>query len=131
MQTPYESASLARILIADDDEDLRATLRIVFEQAGYEVEDVPDGEQAIRAQEQRPADVLITDLFMPLRDGLEIVQLFRSRYPKMWIIAISGGGYSGQKTDHLGVARAAGADASFRKPFDVRLLMEAVRASST
>jgi DNA-binding response OmpR family regulator len=120
---------MSRILIADDDDDLRATLRIVFERAGYEVDDAADGEQAIHAQEQHPADVLITDLFMPLRDGLEVVQHFRARYPDIWIIAISGGGYSGQRTDHLAVARAAGADTSFRKPFDVRLLVEAVRAS--
>ena len=119
---------MSRILIADDDEDLRTMLSIVLEGAGYEVEAVPDGERAIRAQEDRPADVLITDLFMPVRDGIETVTFFRSHYPGIPIIAISGGGFTGQKTDHLSVARAAGADLSLRKPFEVGLLLDAVRS---
>lgn len=119
---------MARVLIADDDEDLRAMLKLVIENAGYEVEAVGDGEAAIRAQEERPADLLIADLFMPVRDGLETLEYFRSRYPGMRMIAISGGGYTGQKTDHLAVAEHAGADAVFRKPFDVGKLIERVRS---
>lgn len=119
---------MARVLIADDDEDLRAMLKLVLENAGYEVHAVSDGEQAIRAHGQHPADLLITDLFMPVRDGLETVDYFRSRYPGMRIIAISGGGYTGQKTDYLAVAQHAGADAVFRKPFDVGQLLERVRS---
>ncbi len=118
---------MACILIADDDEDLREMLRLVLESAGHEVDAVADGERAIQAFERRPADLLITDLFMPVRDGLETVQFFRSRYPGIRIIAISGGGYSGQQTDHLAVARHAGADASFRKPFEVTALLAKVR----
>jgi CheY-like chemotaxis protein len=118
---------MAGILIADDDEDLREMLRLVLESAGHEVEVVADGERAIRAYERRPVDLLITDLFMPMRDGLETVQYFRSRYRGIRIIAISGGGYSGQQTDHLAVARHAGADASFRKPFDMNALLDKVR----
>lgn len=121
------SAAMARILIADDDVDLCEMLRLVLQKAGYEVDVAADGEQAIRAYERHPADVLITDLFMPGRDGLETVQFFRGRHPALRIIAISGGGYSGQKTDHLAVARAAGADLSFRKPFEVATLLEGVR----
>jgi len=118
---------MPRILIADDDGDLCEMLKVVLEKANYEVDLAANGEQAIRAYERHPADVLITDLFMPGRDGLETVQFFRSRYPALRIIAISGGGYSGQKTDHLAVARVAGADAAFRKPFEVARLLEVVR----
>lgn len=118
---------MSRILIADDDGDLCEILRLVLEKAGYEVDVVEDGDQAIRVHKRHPADVLITDLFMPGRDGLETVQFFRSRYPALRIIAISGGGYSGQKTDHLAVAQVAGADMVFRKPFDVARLVEGVR----
>jgi DNA-binding response OmpR family regulator len=117
-----------RILIADDDEDLLEILKLVFEEAGFEVALATDGEQAIRAQAERAPDILITDLFMPGRDGLETVQYFRARYPNLPIIAVSGGGYSGQTTDHLAVARHAGADVSFRKPFDVGALVDAVGA---
>jgi len=121
------TSSMPRILIADDDGDLCEMLKVVLEKANYEVDLAADGEQAIRAYERHPADVLITDLFMPVRDGFETVQFFRARHPALRIIAISGGGYSGQKTDHLSVARTAGADLSFRKPFDVARLLEGVR----
>ena len=117
-----------RILVADDDEDLRTTLKIVLERAGYEVDTVCDGEQAARVQERHPADVLITDLFMPQRDGLETVEYFRRRYPRVRVIAISGGGYTGQKANHLAVAQHAGADAAFRKPFDVQALLDRIRS---
>ncbi len=127
MPLALASAAVSRILIADDDVDLCEMLRLVLEKAGYEVDVAADGEQAIRAYEQHPADVLITDLFMPGRDGLETVQFFRARHPALRIIAISGGGYSGQTTDHLSVARTAGADLSFRKPFDVARLLEGIR----
>lgn len=117
-----------RILIADDDEDLRTTLRIVLERAGYEVDAVPDGEQAIQAQRRHPADILITDLFMPHCDGLETVAYFREHHPCTRIVAISGGGFTGQRTNHLSVAQQAGADVILRKPFEVGLLLERLRA---
>jgi CheY-like chemotaxis protein len=113
---------MTRILVADDDEHLRTVLRIVLETEGYEVETVRDGNDAIRAQEERPADVLITDVFMPERDGLETLEYFRARNPRMPIVAISGAKYL-QKTDYLKVAQHAGANAVLRKPFDTNELL--------
>ena len=117
---------MTRILIADDDKDVRAALRSALEGEGYEVEAVPDGERAVHAHEKRPADVLITDLFMPLRDGLETVQHFRASDPAMCIVAISGWRGS-QETDHLAVARHAGADVTLRKPFPLSDLTDKLR----
>lgn len=114
---------MTRILVADDDKDLRTILQICLEGAGYEVETVPDGAQAIRAHGERPADVLITDLFMPEQDGLETVEYFRARNPCMPILAMSGSKH-GQRTNHLSVARYAGANAVLRKPFEVGELLE-------
>lgn len=121
---------MTRILIAEDDHDLRTNLRIALESEGYEVEAVPDGQKAIHAQEARPADLLITDLFMPDRDGLETVEYFRAHNPGMPIVAISGWN-SRQQADHLGVAKIAGADAVFRKPFPVRELLEQLKSLIT
>ena len=118
---------MTRILIAEDDHDLRATLRAALESEGYEVEAVPDGEKAIHAHEARPADLLITDLFMPDRDGLETVEYFRAHNPEMPIVAISGW-TSLQQTDHLGVAEIAGANAVFRKPFRMGELIEQLKS---
>lgn len=117
---------MIRILVADDDKGLRTALRVALEVEGYEVETVPDGVSAMRADEKRPADVLITDLFMPEWDGFETVRYFRARKPAMPIVAISGW-RAGQTADHLSVALHAGADVILRKPFEVGELLEQLR----
>src|SRR5688572_32322704 len=76
---------MTRILVADDDQDVRVALRVALEVEGYEVEAVPNGARAMQAHERRPADVLITDLFMPECDGFETVKHFRARNPGMLI----------------------------------------------
>jgi len=114
---------MTRILVADDDKDVRTVLRVALEVEGYEVETVANGESAMRAHEERPADVLITDLFMPERDGFETVRYFRALKPGIPIVAISGWKH-GQKSDHLAVALHAGADAILRKPFGLGELLE-------
>jgi CheY-like chemotaxis protein len=122
-----KSFPMTRILVADDDNDVRTALRVALEGEGYEVETVPDGERAMQVHEKRPVDVLITDLFMPERDGFEAVQYFRARKPGMQIVVISGW-QRGQKTDHLAVARHAGADAVLRKPFRLGELLEQLQS---
>ena len=87
------------------------------------MEAVADGERAVQAHKRRPADVLITDLFMPERDGFETLKYFRASNPRMCIVVISGWKRS-QKTDHLAVARHAGADAVLRKPFTPAELLD-------
>jgi len=118
---------MTRILVADDDKGLRTALRVALELEGYEVEAVPDGESAVRAHEKRPADVLITDLFMPERDGFETVKYFRALKPGMPIVAISGWKH-GQKSDHLAVALHAGADVILRKPFGLGELLDQLQS---
>lgn len=80
------------------------------------MEAVPNGERAMQAHEKRPADVLITDLFMPERDWFETVKYFRARNPGMRIVVISGWKRA-QRADYLAVALHAGADVILRKPF--------------
>ena len=117
---------MTRILVADDDPDVRAALRVALEVEGYEVEAVPDGARAMQAHERRPADVLITDLFMPECDGFETVKHFRARNPGMLIVVISGW-QRAQRADHLAVALHAGADAILRKPFTPGELLDKLR----
>ena len=117
---------MTRVLVADDDQDVRAALRVALEVEGYEVEAVPNGERAVQAHKKRPADVLITDLFMPERDGFETLKHFRARNPGMWIVVISGWKRE-QKTDHLAVALQAGADVILRKPFTPGELLDKLR----
>ena len=117
---------MTRILVADDDEDVRVALRVALEVEGYEVEAVPNGARAMQAHERRPADVLITDLFMPECDGFETVKHFRARNPGMLIVVISGW-QRAQRADHLAVALHAGADAILRKPFTPGELLDKLR----
>lgn len=118
---------MQRIVIAEDDRDLREALRVVLEIEGYEVEAVPNGERAMQAHEKKPADMLITDLFMPERDGFETLQYFREHNPNMRIVVISGWKRA-QRTDHLPVALLAGADVVLRKPFTPGELLEKIRS---
>ena len=119
---------MRRALVVDDDPEMRNSVASVLEGAGYVVEVAEDGEHAIEVQCARPADVLITDVFMPARDGLETIQHFRAKYPEMRIIAMTGGSPTGKVEEYLGVAEVAGADVTLRKPFPARMLLESLSA---
>ena len=112
-----------RLLIADDNADLRESLRLILERFGYEVCLAADGTRALELQRLAPADVLITDIFMPERDGLETITAFRREFPRTRIIAMSGGGVRVGGKIYLDTAGAAGADATLRKPFDPGALL--------
>jgi two-component system response regulator MprA len=111
-------ASAERILIVDDDADTRESLKVLLETAGYEVEVAPNGSRALRLQHSRPADAVVTDIFMPVADGIETIRGLRTEFPDVRIIAVSAGGRSVGNETYLAVALAAGADAVLRKPMD-------------
>ena len=115
-----------KLLVIDDDEQMRVLLRQVMEWAGHEVVEAADGREGTRLQRQHRADLVITDLIMPEQEGLETITALRRDYPGLKIIAISGGGRIGPEA-YLPAARELGADRVFSKPFDVRELAETVR----
>ena len=120
------TSGLTRVLIVEDHSDLREFMQVALELAGYEVETASQGEAALRAQSQRPAAVVITDIFMPQKDGIETINEFRSRFPEVRIIAISGGASIATKSDYLSVASQVGADETLRKPFELDALLAAI-----
>ena len=120
--------SAKRVLVVDDDVEMRDAVARILSDAGYVVEQAPDGEAAIEAQRSRPADVLITDVFMPTRDGLETIQFFHARYPQVPIIAMTGGSPTGKIDEYLRVAKVAGAHSTLRKPFAAQALLDSVSA---
>ena len=115
-----------RILVVDDNVDLRETLQLLLLRAGYQADAARDGEQALRMHRLKPYQALVTDIYMPLSDGLETIQAFRRETPGMRIIAMSGGGVLAKGSDHLGVASVAGADATLKKPFAFEALLSAL-----
>jgi CheY-like chemotaxis protein len=115
-----------RILVVDDDADMRLTLRMALELAGYAVEDAANGREAIERQRRQPADVLITDIFMPDADGFEAIDAFRREFPQTRIIVVSGGAQF-TKRDYLPDAELIGADATLQKPFEIDTLLAKLR----
>ena len=109
----------------DDDALLRGAIRVVLESAGYEVIEAGDGDAGLRLHREQGADLLLVDLFMPERDGLEVIRAVRAEVPDAKIIAMSGG--SNLKLDLLDAARAFGADRTLWKPFVPGVLLRTVQ----
>ena len=107
---------MARILIIDDDPQIRHILRRILNQAGYEVVEAENGIQGLRQYREAQPDLVISDIFMPEKDGLELIDALRSAEATVPIIAISGGSQLG-KMDLLSVAAHLGAQRIVRKPF--------------
>ncbi len=117
---------MARILIIDDDAQLRKMLRQTLERAGYGVEEAPDGMEGMKIYRQEPMDLIITDLIMPEKDGIETIIELRKGFPEVKIIAMSGGGRIGPE-DYLNMAKGLGAMRIFSKPIEREELLKAVR----
>ena len=110
----------------DDEREIREMLRDLLRTQGYEVMTAADGSAATRLQQQHPADLVITDIFMPEKEGIETILELQTGWPGLKIIAISGGG-GDHNVDYLAAARQLGAVSSISKPFDLDDLLAAVR----
>jgi DNA-binding response OmpR family regulator len=117
---------MARILIIDDDGDLRDTLMQLLLRAGHEAMAPPTGAEAARAIKAAGYDIVITDVIMPDLDGLEVVRMVRGVKPGCPIIAISGGSRRMPAEFGLSLARKIGADLVLGKPFSRERLMAAI-----
>ena len=111
-----------RILVIDDDNAVRSTICENLIDLGYEVTDTPNGEEALqRIRSDYIPDVVITDIVMPQKEGLEIIMEIKRDFPDVKLIAVSGGG--GRRTaDFLHLAKMLGADGTVPKPLDIDYL---------
>ena len=117
---------MARIIIIDDDVQIRVLLKEILQQEGYEVVDAPDGLEGVRLYRENPADLVITDIIMPEKEGLEIIRELRTDFPEVKIMAISGGGRIGPEP-YLQIAERLGAKSILTKPIERDELIGAVR----
>ena len=101
-------------------------LRQALERAGYEVLEGPNGRVGMHLQWTTPADVIITDIFMPEQEGLETIRQLRRDFPTTKIIAMSGGGQIGN-VNFLTIAERLGAQRTLQKPFGLREMLETVQ----
>jgi len=116
-----------RVLVVDDSPDTRDTMRAILEAEGFEVALAENGEQALRVQRERPARVVVTDLFMPEKDGIETMHELHTEFPDTHIIVISGSDMS-RLSNLMVVARELGCEKVLRKPCDPAELVQAVKA---
>lgn len=118
---------MARILVVDDDDQFRRMVQRTLERAGYEVDPAANGQDALARFEAVPADLVLTDLIMPEKEGLETIMLLRQRWKTPRIIAMSGGGRV-RPEEYLEVARRLGVAATLEKPFSTSDLLAVIRS---
>jgi CheY-like chemotaxis protein len=127
---------MAKVIIIDDEEDIRIVLKEVFVRAGYEAEVASSGDEGLALLREHGADLVITDIIMPGSDGVETAYDIRMEFPKTKIIAMSGGGNAAligyepaaiTTTAYLASAASIGADLTLTKPFDRDELLQAAR----
>jgi len=118
---------MARILIIDDEPQIRSMLKLMLERDGYEVVEAPDGVEGISVYRQNPADLIITDLIMPNKDGIGMIIDLKKEFPEVKIIAMSGGGLN-KPDGYLKGAKKLGASYTLTKPIDREEILRVVAA---
>jgi DNA-binding response OmpR family regulator len=117
---------MAPILVIDDDPQINSLLQEVLEFEGYQVITAQRAIEGLQYLEATTFDLVITDVLMPDKEGLETIREMRQRFPQTKIIAISGG-LTKSGVDVLELAKRLGANSVLSKPFDVQDLIKSVR----
>ena len=120
------SEAIKNILIVDDEEPMRIVLRKMFEKEGYSVREAENGDKAIRKHRERQADLIITDIIMPDKEGLATILELKREFPDIKIFAMSGGGKNSPE-QYLRMANGLGVDRVFVKPFNREDILSAVK----
>ncbi|MBI2423298.1 MAG: response regulator [Candidatus Hydrogenedentes bacterium] len=117
---------MANILIVDDSAALREVLREVLSDAGHDVGEAGNGLVAERMCKQKGYDLVITDIFMPEKEGMATIRDLRKSHPKLKILAISGGDSVTEPDTFMNLALRYGADGILSKPFEHAVLLKEV-----
>lgn len=116
---------MARILIIEDDTEVREYLESVLSRAGYEVVSAANGKEGVLMFTSHPADLVVTDIIMPEKDGIEAIMDLRRANPDLKVIAISGGGRA-EPENYLHSAKLLGASRTMKKPFTNQEMLSAI-----
>jgi len=117
---------MVRVLVVDDEELARFAIREILEDAGFEVDEAENGRVGIEKQKAFPFDLIITDIIMPEKEGVEMIIDLKKDFPELKIIAISGGGRT-RNLDFLKLSERFGAGQILTKPFTEAQLLESVK----
>jgi len=118
---------VARVLVVDDNAGVRGAVRRSLAGLGHDIQDVPDGADALRLLEVSSFDLVITDAYMASLDGMELLARIQQRGIDVPVVVMSGGGFVARE-DVLALARACGAVATLEKPFTPRQLRTVVES---
>ena len=116
---------MAKILLVEDEDALRILLQEILAMENHQVTAASNGSEALFLAKRESFDLIITDLIMPEKDGIETIMDFRCLLPHAKIIAMSGGGF-GVGRNYLPLAQKLGAQKTLMKPFDLQTLREAI-----
>lgn len=117
---------MARILIIDDEAYIRELYTRLLEEAGHEVIEAPNGDAGIKLYRQSQTDLIITDIIMPEKEGIETIIELRRDFPHVKIIAISGGGAAMDSDTCLRLAEDLGAARTLAKPMSNQELLDSI-----
>lgn len=117
---------MAKILVVDDELSIRVMLTHMLEQDGHEVIVAEDGEQGIILYHENLPDLVISDLVMPNKNGIDMILELKKEYPGLRMLAISGGGGITGAFDYLPTAKLVGANNILKKPFGINDLRTAL-----
>jgi len=118
-------ASTPVILVIDDNDQFRSMISEMLDVDGYQVLTAANGNQALELLDEARVDLVITDILMPEKGGVETIIELTRKYPALPIIAMSGGGRTGNM-DFLEIARKAGVRATLNKPIELDTLLDTV-----
>jgi CheY-like chemotaxis protein len=116
---------MPKVLIIDDDLAVQDALKAVVESAGYTVVLADNGREGIDLMKDDRADLVITDILMPVKEGIETIKELRSKWPDLPVIAISGGGSRGN-LNFLDFAQSFGASRVIAKPVEPDVLLKTI-----
>jgi DNA-binding response OmpR family regulator len=117
---------MARILLIEDHNELRTMLRATLTAARHTVIEARDGNEGLALFRQGGADLVVTDIVMPEKEGFAVLMELRTVQPPVKVIAMSGGGASGSGADYLATATLLGAATVLPKPFRTEALLAAI-----
>ena len=117
---------MAKILIVDDEPQLREMLTDMLEMDEHEVVEAVNGVEGVKKYHESKPDLIITDLVMPEQNGIDMLLELKKKVPNLSVLAISGGGGITGSFDYLPIAKLIGAKQVLKKPFGIDELREAV-----
>ena len=115
------------ILVVDDEAEMRDVVSRVLMDAGHRVTTAADGQEAIARMGVETFDLVLTDVIMPEKDGMQVITAARKKLPQVKIVAMSGGGHI-PRDQYLRIATGLGAHAILEKPFSSRELIDTISA---